>query len=875
MYALDNKSGIQQMPEIPEVFSTTPLWFTEGRDGNAPSYPGAHWFNIVQAELLNVLKEAGIEPDKHSLDQLAQALKILAGQVESIADLRQFEPVRDGQIAFVKGYHRGSNKGGGYFMSDTTDTTTSDNGSTVIVTSSGKKWKRIFTELTPFDFGAVGDGITDDSQAMTRIVSAGLQVNGLGLTLKCASVPYGYAFKNCRFKVGKLLYPTVDYYAADYAKITNGGIYLSHPQDAAYVMGNQVKCWIGASSAHLDSNVQAAVIVSEDGGTSYSAPALLDITRKQNTVWSAGVAHGIEYAFERMTNVAPFTYRMHKRVVPSGELANYKSDFDVQELTFVMPAWSRDVQPVMIHSFAECPGGFVVGASFTEGAGLYKSTDGGVSYQFIELKQGSNFEEPTVKYDNGIFAGFIRGGNEGGRPMFWLSRDNLQTIKTYTAPSNIFINSKLQNVCVPLALINGVVHAFTVARNGTEAGIADEYAPIYYIKGSLAGGDNLWANAEITVMGYAYHAELGGASACGQGSVVVYRNKLIFMYGSEERTGDHRTGNRIANIHSITIPLEKGLPISFDEQVEQHRASDGYQLIDGTNVLPHGKTVHRRERVVTQKMKHIPAIASDFVIAGLASSTGITVATDGPYASYLALDHQNNMAGFRVDNTNSAVHILSEGNEVMRYNPANTAFHPSLNGMVDLGTQTKAFRKLYVHSAEVNTAPENADDIEVVNAKWVRRFIANSVVRRSYNAIINGTADGHTDKTMSITGNVTAYADGRIVQTFHIKDMRLIWFVNEDSSLVEGGNVSSSAGRQITLNLWTAMPNLITDVRPTPLRAVNKRTSFNYASEAAEISAAWSLFEQNEVRSRVVVNLSRLAGGADEHFDLFVSVEGY
>lgn len=798
------------------------------------------------------------------------------GQAESIEQLRTIEPTADQQRILLKSWHAGKNLGGGEFYADFADSTTADNGGTVIVTSSGNRWKRVSQRVTPFEFGAVGDGVADDTDAINRMITAGLPIDGLGLTLRCTVLPYGYEFKNCRFKVGELFYPTTDYLFADYAKITNGGIYLSHPQDAAYVLGNQIKCWIGASAAHLDSNVQAAVIVSEDGGTSYSAPTLLDITRKQNTVWSAGVAHGVEYAFERMTDVAPFSYRLHKRAVPSGATANYQGSFEVVELTFVMPSWSRDVQPVMIHSFAECEDGFVVGASFTEGAGLYKSSDGGASFQFIELKQGSNFEEPTVKYENGIFAGFIRGGNEGARPIFWVSRDNLQTIKTYNAPENVFLNSKLQDACIPLALKNGEVHGFTVARNGTVSGLADEYAPIYYIKGNLVDGDNLWENAEITVMGYAYHAELGGASACGQGSVVVYRNKLIFMYGSEERTGSHRSGNRIANIHSITLPLEKPLtPISFDAQVEQNRATEGYGLMDGSRLLPHGKTILRRERVVTQKLHHVPSIASDFIIAGKGSSAGVSVLTDGPYSNFLTLDHQNKIAGVRIDNTTGAIQILSQDNEVIRYNPKNSAFHPARTGEVDLGASGKAFRKLYVNQGEINTAATTAEGTEIVNAKWVRRFIANSVIRKNYQTTIYGTAEGHTDKAISVTGSVTAYADGRIVQTFHIRDIRFIWFVNEDSALVNSENGSTSYGREITLNLWTAMPNSITDVRPIPVRAVNKQNSRHYAGEAAEIRAAWSLFEQNEVRSRVVVNLAQSVGSVNETFDLFVTVEGY
>lgn len=173
MYALDNKSGIPQMPEIPEVFSKEPLWFTEGRDGNAPSYPGAHWFNIVQAELLNVLKEAGIEPEKADLTQLAQAFRVMAGQVDSIAALREFEPVRDRQMVYVKGYYANSTKGGGYFVADLADTAMADNGGTVIVTANGNRWKRILGHTLGLEqFGAIGDGEVDDTQAIKNALQA-------------------------------------------------------------------------------------------------------------------------------------------------------------------------------------------------------------------------------------------------------------------------------------------------------------------------------------------------------------------------------------------------------------------------------------------------------------------------------------------------------------------------------------------------------------------------------------------------------------------------------------------------------------------------------------------------------------------------------
>ncbi|HDR1418541.1 TPA: tail fiber protein, partial [Pasteurella multocida] len=42
MYALDNDSGVQTMPEVKakKFNHTEPRWFTEGGNGVAPSYPG-------------------------------------------------------------------------------------------------------------------------------------------------------------------------------------------------------------------------------------------------------------------------------------------------------------------------------------------------------------------------------------------------------------------------------------------------------------------------------------------------------------------------------------------------------------------------------------------------------------------------------------------------------------------------------------------------------------------------------------------------------------------------------------------------------------------------------------------------------------------
>ena len=79
MYHLDNVSGVPEMPEPKDAQSISPRWFGESQDQGGISWPGADWFNIIQAELLNILARAELEPGKHKLDQLATAIEKLGG----------------------------------------------------------------------------------------------------------------------------------------------------------------------------------------------------------------------------------------------------------------------------------------------------------------------------------------------------------------------------------------------------------------------------------------------------------------------------------------------------------------------------------------------------------------------------------------------------------------------------------------------------------------------------------------------------------------------------------------------------------------------------------------------------------------------------
>lgn len=83
MYHLDNTSGVPEMPEPKDTQSISPRWFGESQEQGGISWPGADWFNIIQAELLNILARAELEPGKHEFDQLATAIEKLSSVLET------------------------------------------------------------------------------------------------------------------------------------------------------------------------------------------------------------------------------------------------------------------------------------------------------------------------------------------------------------------------------------------------------------------------------------------------------------------------------------------------------------------------------------------------------------------------------------------------------------------------------------------------------------------------------------------------------------------------------------------------------------------------------------------------------------------------
>lgn len=580
------------------------------------------------------------------------------------------------------------------------------------VESGSLTFQRFAPELDTLPLiGAEGDGVTNDTTAIASVPNNGRKFDGLGKSYLVDTLPTNLGrFKRAAFRVGRLLYPTADFFqGADFAKATNARAYTAWPQDSAYVMGNKIRAFVNYGDAHLDGDLKCSYITSEDGGTSWSEPVLLLPDQPGWTCWSAGYAGGYEMAIVRLGDVAPWRYRLYRREMPENGVGEENTPWVYYTITFPMPAWATSAdQPVMVHSFCVGHDGrIVVGLSFGEGAALAYSTNGGITWLLgPDLLITSDAEEPTVKYENGIYCGFLRGGNTGSRPRFWISRDNLATIQVYSSTAAWFGSNGLQDATVPLQIKDGIVHAFTAQRSGTLAGQTDDKpTPAYYIRADLSHGDNIWSHADIFEIGTLWHMELGGASACGQGSVVLYQDRVIALTGSEERTGAANTKNRRANVWALSLPLKSGAGLFDQRRFPARDASANNPFIQTAS----GFAVLENKRLMTSPSNAYSAAAkralakstAHRIIDGGSGNTAHVIATDGSFADWTSETQSGTESGWRVDNTSGTILFRLNGTVVGRWDASANSFRPEVSntsaalGGVTTRWATARINKLY------------------------------------------------------------------------------------------------------------------------------------------------------------------------------------
>lgn len=662
--------------------------------------PGAYWFHMISSELENAITAGGLTPDASKTNQLADIIGGMHAAMNAVSYLPQ--TLTDEQKRQAKA-----------------------NIDAVGVSAA--------------EFGAVGDGTTDDSAAITAALSAlnGRYLDGEGKVFRVDALPDDFArLRNIALKVGNVVYPSRDFLPLDAAKVSSAGLYTAWPQDKCYVLNDQIRVWAMQALAHRSAQKSLVCFYSDDGGVSWSPTTYLNRDAYSGWVaYSGGVGDGYEFLIAKTSDdiYASTSYKLFRRAVPAGEGVGQYDDgnpWTVKDIAFPMPSWETQYTiPFMVHSFTSNGSRIVVGASFHAGVGLYYSDDYGDTWTLATvIANDTNAEEITVKHDpaTGLYCGFIRAG-DNTECKYWSSAD-LATFNVVTVPAGFFGSVGLQDSCIPFEIVDGVIHAFTTHRKGNTT---DEDVPIYYITGNVSAG-NFWQDATCYQIGLIDHREgAAGASACGQGSVVAYKNKIFYFFGNEERTGNSSTSagyNRIANIFCVRLSLGESFGAINSRRIEvENRAAPSViaQDFNRTNWIFPQRTITALSTIPTGVAPPTDlgfgvdcgqSARNMYVLTGQ-SSTGVV--------GFMIRNPDQTASGIRSVLSNGDATITAQSTQILRVSKATATVCPNTTKAYSLGKANMLWTEVFAETGAINTSDERmkaniGDPSEALMRAWGR-----------------------------------------------------------------------------------------------------------------------------------------------------------
>lgn len=172
------------------------------------------------------------------------------------------------------------------------------------------------------DFGAKGDGITDDSNAFNSLeeFTKGNIINLDNKIYVVNSIPKLNTYINGKFLVDGIYYPTEDVYDKKITLVSpNNGNYNAWPQDTAHSRGGVLYTFYNTDIGHNSDYAHPVLAISIDGGNSFQFQQHLGTDKTfGQIIASAGITEsGLQLAIMRQGNGIKYsedkTYRLLAR----------------------------------------------------------------------------------------------------------------------------------------------------------------------------------------------------------------------------------------------------------------------------------------------------------------------------------------------------------------------------------------------------------------------------------------------------------------------------------------------------------------------------------------------------------------------------------
>lgn len=794
----------------------------------------AKWLNDVQeglltnqGEILTVLREAGIEVNEADESQLWQALQVISGQVESIAALREFEPVRDRQVAFVKSYYAGSNKGGGYFVADLLDNASADNAGTVIVTGAGKRWKRLHTQVIVEEFGAVGDKQTDDSDAFARAA----------LYAKTAQMPF---VAQGKYKLTQVLnLRELEVQAASCDILLEG--------DGQIILGGHANS--GFNPVQTLGKVMVAKVVLDPA--QYTRPTIRVIGAKNQIITVKSTNYMQFYmstdpeTFPRDASIAYSTFNLNfvlkLEITTDSRFADGKqadgagsaNQWCNENIFNLNRCWALIVSGSYRHN---C--NYFIGGSF-EGAKSYIDVQTGNKNQFVHTRLESvgwvrfgTYTEGNV-LSRSYFSSISRLAlNVDDRGI--LNRIETESLNKSRAsrvldinPFSVRFNNSLFDVDVS-TYIRATKPYGVIAESDTFRMVGRKDILIF-------NADNQAANYQVR----AYVYDKAGKPV-DLSRLEISSNFLTYVPEFNRLSGTMH-GDEEYGVYRLMITSQGEYYVKIVLAASQ-RKEDGVSRFFTVDLYSD------RVRFLFQSQKQQICLAEPTQYIGF----------KGDYLNYPTGQIKV------VEHIRTA--IVQKNNAQLTLSPLLAGSTIKVNDIIGIESPEGAFfwsKIKQVDNQIISLVDELPGWVNILDEVYISRF-QYPTIRRDYSRQIKGSANDYKDETVEIVGSIELSPDGRITQIFHLKNLKYIWFALDRNR--EGTH-------NIHINFWTAMPNKVTEVRAYSL--VGSKTNSVANIEAAEWIVTWALQYQNNSRSYAFINASRFRGGADELVDLYVVVEGY